>query len=88
MPVDGTHLPAIMAPAGSALMRCWEPTCKELGGEAVKPYIDRDTESVKGQRVGLSAFLSVLLPHPTSSHLGFLPHPVHTLCTPWASRHS
>lgn len=24
----GTHLPLITAPAGSALLRCWEPTCR------------------------------------------------------------
>lgn len=25
--LEGTHLPSTTAPAGSALLRCWEPTC-------------------------------------------------------------
>ena len=29
----GTHLPLITAPAGSALLRCWEPACGRRGGE-------------------------------------------------------
>lgn len=30
--LEGTHLPFTTAPAGSALLRCWEPTCRRGRG--------------------------------------------------------
>ena len=39
--LEATHLPSITAPAGSALLRCWEPTWQGAAGAAPAAAVER-----------------------------------------------